>query len=875
MENNDTTSKNGERINDPNQQITHLSGMFENWFLDYSSYVILERAVPHINDGLKPVQRRLLHSLKDMDDGRFNKVANVIGHTMKYHPHGDASIGDALVNMGQKNLLIETQGNWGNTLTGDSAAAPRYIEARLSKFALEVVFNPKTTEWHLSYDGRNKEPVTLPMKFPLVLAHGAEGIAVGLACKIMSHNFNELIDASIDILRNRKPEVYPDFGTGGIADFSRYNDGLRGGKIRVRAKISQLDKKTLIITEIPCETTTSSLMDSIVSASDKGKIKIKKIEDNTAENVEILVHLAPGISPDQTIDALYAFTECEKSISPNACIIEGDKPRFVTVTEMLKISTRQTVALIKKELEIQQGELEEQWHFVSLEKIFIEKKIYRNIEDAETWEAVIKTIHDGLKPYKKKLNREITDDDVVRLTEIKIKRISKFDSKKADNDLKEIEDELANVKNHLANLTDYVVAYFRNLKEKYGKGRERKTEIRSFETIVAAKVAVANAKLYYDREEGFAGTGMKKADFICDCSDLDDIIVFYDNGTFKVSKVSEKIFVGKNVLHLNILKKDDRRTTYNMIYMDGANGPSYMKRFNIMGITRDKEYDLTRETKGSKVLYFTVNPNGESEIVSVFLKPLPKLKKLYFEVDFGSMAIKNRSAQGNLVTKYPIRKVVFKEKGASTLGGLDVWFDEVVKRLNTDKRGLYLGNFYDTDRILVITKDGFYKTTTFELTNHYDEGEIAVIRKFGSNDIVTAIYYNDEGELYVKRFNPEKTEKKVRFIDESDKSKLVQVCMDKYSRVELVYKNTKGGSRSNEEFQLHEFIAVKGDQAKGKRLSTYPIKAVNILEPTIVDQEENDSSETVDMAEGGVPDKISKPIEFDVKDGKQTKMRLD
>ncbi len=859
--------------NSEGQQIIHLSGMFENWFLDYSSYVILERAVPHINDGLKPVQRRLLHSLKDMDDGRFNKVANVIGHTMKYHPHGDASIGDALVNMGQKNLLIDTQGNWGNILTGDSAAAPRYIEARLSKFALEVVFNPKTTEWRMSYDGRNREPVTLPMKFPLVLAHGVEGIAVGLACKILSHNFIELIDGSIDVLRGRKPEIYPDFATGGLADFSRYNDGMRGGKIRVRAKITQLDKKTLVITEIPCETTTSALMDSIVNASEKGKIKIKKIEDNTAEKVEILVHLAPGISPDQTIDALYAFTDCEKSISPNACIIENDKPRFVTVTEILKISTKYTVELIKRELEIQLGELEEQWHFASLEKIFIEKKIYRNIEDAETWEAVIQTIHDGLKPYKKKLKREITDEDVARLTEIKIKRISKFDSKKADNNIKEIEDELDKVKHHLANLIDYVVAYFRGLKEKYGKGRERKTEIRNFETIVAAKVAVANAKLYYDREEGFAGTSLKKADLIGECSDLDDMIVFFDNGTFKVSKVSEKTFVGKNVLHLNILKKDDRRTTYNMIYMDGVNGPSYMKRFNVTGITRDKEYDLTRATKGSKVLYFTVNTNGESEIVSVFLKPLPKLKKLYFEVDFGTMAIKNRSAQGNLVTKYPIRKVVFKEKGASTLGGLDMWFDDVVKRLNTDKRGMFLGNFNDSDRILVITKDGNYRTTTFELTNHYDEDDIVVIKKFEHNDVVTAIYLNDEAEMYVKRFNPEKTDKKIKFIDETEKSKLIHVSMDKYSRVEVIYKATKGGTRANEEFQLHEFIGIKGDQAKGKRLTTYPVKTINNLEPTIVDPEPEETN--FDLADGGVPDKSSPTIEFDVDSKKQTKMKLE
>jgi topoisomerase-4 subunit A len=870
MSSNDTllTNNNGEG------HLVHLSGMFENWFLDYSSYVILERAVPHIHDGLKPVQRRLLHSLKEMDDGRFNKVANVIGHTMKYHPHGDASIGDALVNMGQKNLLIDTQGNWGNILTGDSAAASRYIEARLSKFALDVVFNPKTTNWRMSYDGRSKEPVTLPMKFPLVLAHGAEGIAVGLACKILSHNFIELIDASIDILRGRKPEVYPDFTTGGLADFSRYNDGIRGGKIRVRAKISQLDKKTLIITEIPCETTTSALMDSIVAASEKGKIKIKKIEDNTAENVEILVHLAPGISPDQTIDALYAFTDCEKSISPNACIIEDDKPRFVTVTEILKISTRQTVDLVKRELEIERDELEEKWHFASLEKIFIEKKIYRNIEDAETWEAVIKTIHDGLKPYKKKLKREITDDDVTRLTEIKIKRISKFDSKKADNDIKEIEDELDLTHHHLANLTEYVVAYFRNLKEKYGKGRERKTEIRSFETIVAAKVAVANAKLYYDKEDGFAGTSLKKADFISECSDLDDIIVFYDNGTFKVSKVNEKTFVGKNVLHLNILKKDDRRTTYNMIYMDGANGPSYMKRFNVMGITRDKEYDLTRGSKGSKVNYFTVNPNGESEIVSVFLKPLPKLKKLLFEVDFGSMAIKNRSAQGNLVTKYPIRKVVFKEKGTSSLGGLVVWFDEVVQRLNTDKRGIYLGIFKDNDRILVITKDGTYRTTGFELSNHYDEDEITAIKKFEPADIVSAVYYNDEGEVYVKRFNPLRVERKVRFIDESEKSKLLHISMEKYARIEIIYKGTKSGTRANEEVQLHEFIAVKGDQAKGKRLTAYPLKSINNLEPTIVDPEDNSGETEVDMAEGGIPDKVSNPIDLDL-GSKQTKMKLE
>lgn len=844
MSSKDDNTTNGEAENefdnssgDEIQNVIHISGMYKNWFLDYASYVILERAVPYIEDGLKPVQRRILHSLKDLDDGRYNKVANVIGHCMKYHPHGDASIGDALVQLGQKDLLIDCQGNWGNTLTGDAAAAPRYIEARLSKFALEVVFNAKTTLWQASYDGRNKEPVTLPVKFPLLLAQGVEGIAVGLACKIMPHNFIELIDGSIDILRGKKTHIVPDFLGGGMADFSGYNDGLRGGKIRVRAKISQLDKKTLVITEIPFGTTTSSLIDSILSANDKEKIKIRKVEDNTSDTVEIVIHLPPGISPDKTIDGLYAFTDCEVSISPNACIIENERPRFVGVNEMLKISTFKTLDLLRKELEIEKEELGEQWHFSSLEKIFIEKRIYRDIEESETWEAVIAAIDKGLKPHKKKFKREITVEDIERLTEIKIKRISKFDSFKANELIKGIEDQLDQVQHHLDNLIEFAIEYFKNLKKKYGKGRERKTEIKSFDTIVASRVAVANEKLYVNREEGFAGYGLKKDEFVAECSDIDDIIVFREDGSMTVSKISDKAFVGKGIVHINVFKKNDERTVYNMIYRDGTKGSVMIKRFSVTGVTRDKLYDLTKGTKGSEVLYFTANPNGEAEVVTVFHKALPGIRKLQFDMNFGDIAIKGRASQGNIVTKYPVRKIVLAEKGVSTLGARMIWFDDTVQRLNTESRGQYLGEFSADDKILTIMQSGHYKLHNFDLENHFEE-DMILIEKLKADKPISAIYLDGEKkEYFVKRFLVEPSDKKVLFISEFEGSLLECVSTDSLPVAEVKFYKNKGKEIANEEIKLAEFISVKGLKAKGNRLSQYKIKEINLLEPIPVAEE--------------------------------------
>ncbi len=816
---------------DTRPNVIHLSGMYQNWFLDYASYVILERAVPAVEDGLKPVQRRILHSLWELEDGRYNKVANVIGHTMKYHPHGDASIGDAMVQLGQKDLLIDTQGNWGNILTGDRAAAPRYIEARLTKFGLEVVFNPKTTVWLASYDGRNKEPETLPVKFPLLLAQGVEGIAVGLACKILPHNFNELIDASVAVLKGRKPDIMPDFPTGGTADFSNYNDGLRGGRIRVRAKISQQDKKVLIITEIPFGTTTSSLIESIIAANDKGKIKIKRVEDNTAENVEILIHLAPGISPDKTIDALYAFTDCEVSISPNACIIDDDKPRFVGVNEMLKISTYNTLDLLKRELDIQLHELQEQWHFASLEKIFIEKRIYRNIEDCETWEAVIDTIDKGLKPYKKKFLREITTDDIVRLTEIKIKRISKFDGFKADELIKSLEEQIAQVKHHLANLTEYAIEYFKNLKKKYGEGRERKTEIKSFENIVATSVAAASEKLYVNREEGFAGYGMRKDEFVCDCSDIDDIIVFRKDGTMIVSKIQEKAFVGKDVVYINVFRKNDERTIYNLMYRDGAKGPTMMKRFPVTGVTRDKEYALTKGTEGSEVLYFTANPNGEAEVVTVFHRALAGIRKIEFEMDFSELAIKGRAVVGNIVTKYPVRKVVLAEKGLSTLGARKIWFDDTVQRLNSEVRGTYLGEFGPEDRIFTITQSGHYKLHGFDLSTHFDQ-DIVLIEKFNPRSPVACVYYDGEQKTYfVKRFIVEPTDKKVLFISEAPGSQMEMATTQPEPIIEVRFSKAGGREPAPQKIGLNEFIEVKGVKARGNKLSQNKVREVNLMAP--------------------------------------------
>jgi topoisomerase IV subunit A len=833
-------NENTEETNDPNEtnmpgddknmhNVVYVSGMYKEWFLDYASYVILERAVPALEDGLKPVQRRILHSMNELEDGRYNKVANVIGNTMKYHPHGDASIGDAMVQLGQKDLLIDAQGNWGNILTGDGAAAPRYIEARLSKFGLEVVFNPKTTNWQSSYDGRNKEPMSLPVKFPLLLAQGVEGIAVGLACKILPHNFIELIDGSIDVLRNKKVNLLPDFPTGGMMDASNYNDGLRGGKIRVRAKIAALDKKTLVITEIPFGTTTQSLIDSILVANEKGKIKLRKVEDNTAENVEILIHLQPGVSPDKSIDALYAFTACETSISPNSCVIFEDRPRFMKVSDMLTEATNRTKNLLKLELEIRMNELEANWHFSSLEKIFIEKRIYRDIEECETWEAVIEAIDKGLKPYKKLFKREITRDDILRLTEIKIKRISKFDAFKADEHIKGIEDEMEQVQHHLDTLVDYTIEYYKNLKKKYGKGRERKTEIRSFDNIVASQVAAANVKLYVNREEGFAGWSLKKDEFLCDCSDLDDIIVFREDGSVMVSKIADKAFMGKGIIHIDIFKKNDNRTIYNMIYQDGPKGAVYMKRFPVTGVTRDKAYDLTKGSKGSKILYFTVNPNGESEVVTIILKPIPNIKKIQWDIDLGGLAIKGRSTSGNLVTKYSVKKIVQKQQGISSLGARKIWFDDTVQRLNDEGRGIFLGSFTGEDKILTVTQQGEYRLNPFDLQTRFDD-DIVLIEKFRAEKIITVIYLDGEKkEFFVKRFKIEPTDKKVLFISETPGSALEMVTSASNPVVEVKYAKVKDKEIPDEQINLSEFIGVKGDKAKGKKLAIHKIKDIELI----------------------------------------------
>ncbi len=830
--------------------ITHIDGMYESWFLDYASYVILERAVPDIHDGLKPVQRRLLHSLKEMDDGRYNKVANVIGNTMKYHPHGDASIGDALVNMGQKDLLIDMQGNWGNVFTGDRAAAPRYIESRLSKFALDVVFNAKITEWIPTYDGRTKEPVTLPVKFPLLLAQGVEGIAVGLSTKIMPHNFIELIDASISILRGRGQKVYPDFPTGGIADFSQYNDGHRGGKIKVRARIEQVDAKLLKIIELPFATTTSTLIDSVIRANEKGKIKIKKIEDNTAEFVEILIHLPTGVSPDKTIDALYAFSDCEISISPNACIIKNDKPYFLTVSEILKQSTAHSLALLKAELEILLSEQQALWHFASLERIFIENKIYRDIEECETWEAVIIAIRDGLNPYIKHLKEDVTDEDIVRLTEIKIKRISKFDLDKANENLKRIEDAIADLKNKLANLIDYAVDYFKNLKKKYKEGRSRKTEIRTFETIVASKVAIRNQKLYINKEEGFIGTSLRKDEFVCQCSDIDDVIVFRNDGKMMITRVSAKTFVGKGIIHLAIFKKNDVRTIYNLIYRDGKQGNTYMKRFPVKSITRDKEYDLTAGSKSSKLYHFSANPNGEAEVVSIVLKSLAKTKKLKFDIDFADLAIKGRSSKGNLVSKHAISKVELKSKGVSTLAAQKIWFDDTVQRLNIDGRGELLGEFAGDDKILVVSQSGEYQLLSFELTTHFPT-DMVVLEKFNPKKPVSAIYWDaSKQKYYVKRFLVEPSDKKVSFISDKEGSYLEVVSTDYLPIAEIEFaKERNKEQRSNEQINFEEFISIKGLKAQGNSLSSYKVKAINLLsslEPPVIEEPPTDSVEDDD-----------------------------
>ncbi|MBI9038220.1 MAG: DNA gyrase/topoisomerase IV subunit A [Bacteroidales bacterium] len=876
----DIEQKNIESQQNDSHKTIHLSGMYETWFLDYASYVILERAVPAVNDGLKPVHRRILHAMKDLDDGRYNKVANIIGHTMKYHPHGDASIGDALVHLGQKELLIDAQGNWGNILTGDSAAAPRYIEARLSKFALEVLFNPKTTIWKSSYDGRNKEPLALPVKFPLLLAQGVEGIAVGLASKILPHNFNELIDASIKILNNQEFEIFPDFQTGGQIDVLKYNDGLRGGKIRIRAKIHQEDKKTIVISEIPFGTTTSSLIESIITANDKGKIKIKKIDDNTAENVEILIYLAPGVSPDTTIDALYAFTNCEVSVSPNSCIIQNDKPVFLGVKEILKISTDKTVDLLKKELEIRKKELEEQWHFASLEKIFIEKRIYRKIEECETWESVIETIDKALIPYHKLFLREITNDDIIRLTEIKIKRISKFNSYKADDIIKGIEFEIDEVKNHLANLIDFAINYFKQIKKKYGKGRERKTEIRNFDTIQASMVAAATQKLYVNREEGFAGTSLKKDEFVCDCSDIDDIVVFRDDGTLLITKVSTKTFVGKNIIHIDIFKKNDDRTIYNMIYRDGKKGKVYVKRFPVKGITRDKEYLLTKGNEDSKILYFTANPNGEAEIVKVMLRPKPKLRKLSFEYDFSELAIKGRSATGNTLTRNQVRSIVQREEGVSTLGARDIWYDDTVNRLNTEERGKYLGAFIGDEKILTVYQSGEFKVVNYDISNHFDENLI-LIEKFDPKRIFSVIYYDGKlKQKYIKRFQPEITNKKSLFIPESKDSKILNFSIDHFPVIKVTFDECTNKKVLEEIINIHEFIGIKSYKAKGKRISTYEVKSIKMLEPLPYEENEDlitNKSEKENISEQEIltSKENSLPENKEIKPGKPKSIKSD
>lgn len=811
-------------------QTVHLSDMYQNWFLDYASYVILERAVPEITDGLKPVQRRILHAMKELDDGRFNKVANIIGHTMKYHPHGDASIGDALVQLGQKELLVETQGNWGNILTGDSAAAPRYIEARPSKFAMEVLFNPKTTVWQSSYDGRNKEPVALPAKFPLLLAQGVEGIAVGLASKILPHNFNELIDASIKILQEQEFELYPDFLTGGLADVSRYNDGLRGGKIRLRARINVEDKKTLAIREIPYGTTTSSIIDSILAANDKGKIKIRKIDDNTARDVEILIHLSPGVSPDTTMDALYAFTECEVSISPNSCVIENGKPRFMGVSEILKYNTARTVELLRLELEIRRQELLEQLYYSSLEKIFIENEVYEGIKKCKTSDEIDAAILKGLKPFLKQLLRMVTEEDIHKLRKIPIERISRFNSAKADEVMKGLQMEIDEVENHLAHLTDFAIEYFRQIRKKFGKNRDRRTEIRSFDTIEAVKVAAANQKLYVNREEGFAGTGLKKDEYVCDCSDLDEIIVFRDDGTFLVTKIADKQFVGKSIIHIAVFKKNDNRTVYNLVYRDGKNGKIMIKRFSVLGVNRDKEYAVTKGTPGSKILYFTANPNGEAEVVRVDLKPKPRLKKSGFDFDFAGVAIRGRSSMGNILTKYAVKKIEQRQEGVSTLGSLNIWFDDTVQRLNTEGRGLLLGDFSGSDRIITFTQSGSYRLTSFDLSTHFEE-DMFLIEKFVPETVYTVVYQDHEtNNFYVKRFQAEPTDRKIDFVEEPDR--MVLFSKDRMPRLLLIFDmKIKSKGAEHEEIDVADFIGVKGYKAKGKRLTTHAVKKIDWLEP--------------------------------------------
>lgn len=836
--------------NSSGETITRVTGMFKDWFLDYASYVILERAVPAIEDGFKPVQRRIMQSMKDLDDGRYNKVANIVGHTMQYHPHGDASIADAMVQIGQKDLLIDTQGNWGNILTGDGAAAPRYIEARLSKFALDVVFNPKITEWQASYDGRRKEPINLPVMFPLLLAQGGEGIAVGLSTKILPHNFIELIDASIKHLSGKKFTIYPDFPTAGIIDITDYKDGMRGGKVRVRARISQLDRNTLVISEIPFSTNTSSLIDSILKANEKGKIKIRKIEDNTAATVEILVHLPSGISPDKTIDALYAFTNCEVSISPLGCVIEDNKPLFVGVTEMLRHSTDNTVQLLKQNLEIKLSEFEEQWHFASLERIFIENRIYRDIEEEETWEGVVNAIDKGLQPHIKHLKRSITTEDIERLTEIRIKRISKFDIDKAQQKIDALEDQIAQVKYDLEHLTDYAIAYFTRLKNDYGKGRERLSEIRLFDDVDATKVVIRNTKLYVNKEEGFVGTSLKRDEYVCDCSDIDDIIVFTRDGKMTITKVDAKTFVGKDIINVEVFNRKDKRTIYNMIYRDGGKGPSYIKRFSVTGVTRDREYDLTTGNKGSTVLYFSSNPNGEAEVITVFLRQSGSIKKLKWDLDFADILIKGRNSKGNLVTKHAIRKIELKEKGISTLKPRKIWFDDAVQRLNADARGELIGEFRGEDRLLVINQSGVVKTISPELTSRFDD-DMIVLEKWIPKKPISAIYFDgDKERYYVKRFLIEQEGKEESFISDHPKSQLEIISTDWKPMVEVEFAKERGKERKdNLTINLEEFISIKGITALGNQLTRDKVKQISLLEPLPYEVPEELPAEEIEVVD--------------------------
>lgn len=861
--------------------VHHLSGMYQNWFLDYASYVILERAVPHIGDGLKPVQRRILHSMKRMDDGRYNKVANIVGHTMQFHPHGDASIGDALVQLGQKDLLVDCQGNWGNILTGDRAAAPRYIEARLSKFALDVVFNPKTTEWQLSYDGRNKEPITLPAKFPLLLAQGAEGIAVGLSSKILPHNFNEICDAAISYLHNEPFAIYPDFPTGGSIDVSRYNDGLRGGTLKVRAKIEKLDSKTLAIREIPYGKTTTTLIDSILKAIEKGKIKVRKVDDNTAAHVEILVHLAPGVSSDKTLDALYAFSDCEINISPNCCVIDNNKPVFLTVSDVLRRSVDNTKELIRTELEIRKAELMEQLHFASLEKIFIEERIYkdRKFEQAATMDAACEHIDDRLTPFYPQMIREVTKDDILRLMEIKMQRILKFSKDKADEMMARIKAEIEEINRKLDSLVEVTAGWFAYLKEKYGAEHLRLTEIKNFDTIEAAKVVEANEKLYINRQEGFIGTSLRKDEFVCNCSDIDDIIIFYRDGKYKMIKVAEKVFVGKNIMHLAVFKKNDKRTIYNVVYRDGKQGVYYIKRFNVPTMTRDREYDLTQGTPGSRVVYFTANPNGEAEVIKVTLEPTPKLKRIFIEKDFSDIGVKGRTARGNLLTKNTVHRISLKSHGHSTLGGRKVWFDPDVNRLNYDEHGRLLGEFNEGDFILVVLSTGEFYITNFDASNHYEDN-IIIIEKFDRDKVWTAVLHDADqnGLPYIKRFLMDATKRRQSYLGDNPKSTQLLLTDEPYPRIKITFEG-RDQQNSTLEIDAESFIGVKGFKAKGKRVGLWRVERADLLEPLERHKEEaeteGDGTGEPAVAEGGGTEEEPKRENLDPDAGKTRQQVID